>query len=77
MRLIILGTGEHSKVVTQVASERCDTEIYGYIDDKANWVNAGLWLGNDSILEAPTSLPSDCAYFVAVGNNKIECLQKN
>lgn len=70
MELVILGTGEHSKVVAQVAAESPEINIIGFIDNKRNWVNKNLWLGDDSLLDK-NNFPQNCQFFVAIGDNLI------
>ena len=70
MELVILGTGEHSKVVAQVATESPETNIIGFIDSRPNWVDKNLWLGDDSVLDKG-NFSKNCHFFVAVGDNLI------
>ena len=70
MDLIILGTGGHSKVVTQVFLENEENRIFGYVDTQKNWVPEHLWLGPDNVLERIFNRGVKNA-FVAIGNNAV------
>lgn len=70
MDLIILGTGGHAKVASQVFFENEENRILGYVDFQKNWVPDHLWLGSDSELEKIYKKGARNA-FVAIGNNNI------
>lgn len=73
MKIVILGDGGHSKVITDLINSQHDDQIVGYLDDKYKEiiVKNHQFFGPLSTVQKLRELFVDVKYIVAIGNNVV------
>ncbi|MEC2056060.1 acetyltransferase [Peribacillus psychrosaccharolyticus] len=73
MKIVIVGDGGHSKVITDLITSQKDDQIVGYLDDKYQeiFVKNHQFFGPLSTVHNLRELFNDIKYIVAIGNNVV------
>ncbi|MEK3796912.1 acetyltransferase [Peribacillus sp. FSL H8-0477] len=73
MKIVIVGDGGHSKVITDLINSQNDIQIVGYLDDKYQeiYVKNHQFFGPLSTVHKLRELFNDIKYIVAIGNNVV------
>lgn len=73
MKIVIVGDGGHSKVITDLINSQLDDQIVGYLDDKYKEiiVKNHQFFGPLSTVQKLRELFVDIKYIVAIGNNVV------
>ncbi|MFE7060551.1 acetyltransferase [Sutcliffiella sp. NPDC057660] len=73
MKVIIVGQGGHSKVVSEAIALQRDTKIIGYLDDNYNELKLEneLYLGHIRSNKELLLIDPDIKFIIAIGNNKV------
>lgn len=72
MKIVIVGEGGHSKVITDLITSQTEAQIVGYLDDKyqETIIRDKQFFGPLSTIEKLREAFYDIKYIVAIGNNR-------